>query len=213
MEISREKSSLFSIRPSGSGRAEAPASRDRRRTGRFAPRHPRPRLQRRIMTLTADPPSSNFSAINLDALLPAILPSSPSFAAAGGATPGGASLDIDDIAGETDQDRGEGRAPFPADNLPDGGSGGPARVVPGHSGRDWAAAIGNRDVRMKAERVKTPETTEEVSSHGVEKRAERHKWQQSAPCAREQSEKRACKPVGQEENCEKGPAGRGQETK
>jgi len=35
------------------------------------------------MTLTADPPSSNFGAINLDALLPAILPSSPSFAAAG----------------------------------------------------------------------------------------------------------------------------------
>ena len=33
----------------GSGRAEAPASRDRRRVGRLAPRHPRPRLQRRIM--------------------------------------------------------------------------------------------------------------------------------------------------------------------
>src|ERR1017187_4754910 len=38
---------------------------------------------------------------------------------------------------------------------------------------------------MKAKRVKTPETTEEVSSHGVEKRAERHKCQRSAPFARE----------------------------
>src|SRR5439155_3882554 len=33
----------------GSGRAEAPASRDRRRVGGVTPRHPRPRLQRRIV--------------------------------------------------------------------------------------------------------------------------------------------------------------------
>ena len=33
--------------------------------------------------------------------------------------------------------------------------------------------------------MKTTETTEEVSSHGVEKRVERHKCQRSAPCARE----------------------------
>src|ERR1035437_3561904 len=32
-----------------------------------------------------------------------------------------------------------------------GGGGGAARVVPGHSGKDWAAEIGNRDVRMKEE--------------------------------------------------------------
>jgi hypothetical protein len=38
---------------------------------------------------------------------------------------------------------------------------------------------------MKADHVKTPETTEEVSSHGVEKRAERHKSQRSAPFAGE----------------------------
>jgi hypothetical protein len=38
---------------------------------------------------------------------------------------------------------------------------------------------------MKAKHVKTPETTEEVSSHGVEKRAERHKCQRRAPFARE----------------------------
>jgi aspartate aminotransferase-like enzyme len=41
--------------------------------------------------------------------------------------------------------------------------------------------MGNRDLRMKAEHVKTPETAKEVSSHGVEKRAERHKGQQCAP--------------------------------
>jgi hypothetical protein len=38
---------------------------------------------------------------------------------------------------------------------------------------------------MKAEHVKTPETTEEVSLHGVEKRVEWHKCQRSAPFARE----------------------------
>ena len=35
--------------------------------------------------------------------------------------PSGVSLDVDDVAGETDQDRGEGRAPCPAGGLPDGG--------------------------------------------------------------------------------------------
>ena len=54
------------------------------------------------------------------------------FPASDGAAPSGASLDVDDVAGETDQDRSEGRAPFPADRLPDGGGGGSARVVPGH---------------------------------------------------------------------------------
>src|ERR1019366_7654210 len=71
--------------------------------------------------------------------------------AAGGAAASGASLDIDDAAGETNQDRGKSRAPFREDRLPDGGGGGAARVVPGHSGKDWAAEIGNRDVRMKEE--------------------------------------------------------------
>ena len=37
--------------------------------------------------------------------------------AAGGAVPSGTSLDVDDVAGETDQDRGEGRAPCPAGGL------------------------------------------------------------------------------------------------
>jgi len=60
-----------------------------------------------------------------------------------------AALDVDDIAEETDQDRGEGCAPFPADHLPDGGGGGSERVVPGHSGRDWAAAIARTSIRMK----------------------------------------------------------------
>ena len=52
----RLKAMMFAFDPSwwgvrGCGRAEAPASRDRRRTGRLAPRHPRPRLQRRIMRM------------------------------------------------------------------------------------------------------------------------------------------------------------------
>jgi len=87
--------------------------------------------------------------------------------AAGGAAPSGASLDIDDVAGETDQDRGESRAPFPEDRLSDGGGGGAARVVPDDFGTDWTAEIGNCDVRMrKSERnhMKTTATTEAVSS-------------------------------------------------
>src|ERR1700678_3169234 len=75
------------------------------------------------------------------------------FSAAGGIAPVSASLDVDDVAGETDQDRGEGRAPFPADHLPDGGGGGPARGVPIHSGRDWTAEIVRSSIRMK-EKVK-----------------------------------------------------------
>jgi len=46
--------------------------------------------------------------------------------------PGGASTDIDDVAGEIDQDRGEGSCPFREDSLPDAEVR-PARVVPGHS--------------------------------------------------------------------------------
>jgi hypothetical protein len=88
------------------------------------------------------------------------------FPAAGGAAQSGASLDVDDAAGETDQDRGEGRAPFPEDRLPDGGGGGAARVVP-------AAIEGNC--------MKTMETTEVVSSRGMEKCAARRKCQRSLP--------------------------------
>jgi hypothetical protein len=38
---------------------------------------------------------------------------------------------------------------------------------------------------MNAERVKTPETTQEVSSQGAENRVARHKCQRRAPFARE----------------------------
>jgi hypothetical protein len=69
--------------------------------------------------------------------------------AAGGVAPGGAALDVDDVAGEADQDWGEGRAPCPAGGLPDGGGGGPARVVPGHSGGHWAIEIAGGGVRVK----------------------------------------------------------------
>src|SRR5271154_5888015 len=90
--------------------------------------------------------------------------------AAGGAPPSGASLDVDNVAGEIDQDRGKGRASFPADSLPDGGGGGSARVVPDHFGTDWTAEIGNCDVRMNADHDKTAATTEVVSSHPGETR-------------------------------------------
>ena len=40
---------------------------------------------------------------------------------------------------KADQDRGQSRAPFPADRLPEGGSGGSARVVPVYFTSDWTA--------------------------------------------------------------------------
>jgi hypothetical protein len=101
--------------------------------------------------------------------------------AAGGAAASGASLEIDDAAGETDQHRGEGRAPFPEDRLPDGGGGGAATGVPDDFGTDWAAAIGNRDVRMKAEYVKTTATMEELCSHPGEKGHWSQKWVATLP--------------------------------
>jgi hypothetical protein len=75
--------------------------------------------------------------------------------------------------------------PFTADHLPDGGSSRSERVVSGHSGRDWAAEIGNGSIRMKTEHVKTPATTEEVSARGVEEGVKRHKSQRSAPFVKE----------------------------
>jgi hypothetical protein len=48
---------------------------------------------------------------------------------------------------------GEGRAPFREDRLLAGGSGGSARVVPGHSGKDWAPEIARSGIWMK-EKVK-----------------------------------------------------------
>ena len=63
-----------------------------------------------------------------------------------------------------------------ADRLPNGESGGAARVVPIDFGTDWSAKIGNCDVRMKADGVKTASTTEEVSSHSVEQRHRSQKW-------------------------------------
>jgi hypothetical protein len=65
---------------------------------------------------------------------------------------------------------------------------------------------------MKTEHVKTPATTEEVSSRGVEERVKRHKSQRSAPFTKENRgrigkkiEKMTYKPAEQEENHKKVP--------
>jgi hypothetical protein len=128
--------------------------------------------------------------------------------ATGGAAASGASLDVDDAAGKTDQDWGEGRAPFPEDRLPDGGSGGSASVVPDHFGTDWAAEIGNRDVRMKADHVKTTATTGEVSSHPGDKGIGAKNGVETPPAPgknRWRTGKMICKSVEQHENHEKVP--------
>jgi len=53
---------------------------------------------------------------------------------AGSVAQSGAALVVDDVAGETNQDRSQGGVPCPEGGLPDGGSGGTTRVVPGHPG-------------------------------------------------------------------------------
>ena len=108
---------------------------------------------------------------------------------------------------------------LPEDGLPDGGGGGSTRVVPGYSGTDWAAEIGNRDVRMKADHVKTTATTEEVSSHPVEKGHWSQKWRRNKLPRREKPMadwKMTCKSMEQEENgkvLKKAYAARGHESK
>src|SRR5271155_777760 len=92
--------------------------------------------------------------------------------ATGGAAASGAALDIDDVAGETDQDWCEGGSPFPEDHLPDGGSGGAERVVPDDFGTDWTAEITSRSNRMRKSgrnHMKTTAITEAVSSRPGEK--------------------------------------------
>src|SRR5271155_3998016 len=128
--------------------------------------------------------------------------------AAGGAAPIGASLDIDDAAGETDQDRGKGGAPFPENRLPDGGGGGAARVVPGDSGRDWAVAIGSRVARMKADHGKNTSQQRRRCLHIREKNGIRAKIGNETPPLPEQNRsepgKKACKSEQEEDNHENG---------
>src|SRR5271170_7404817 len=68
--------------------------------------------------------------------------------ASGRVAPSGAALDADDVAGETDQDRREGGAPFAAGDLPDGGGGNPTGIVPDYSGKDWMAEIAHAAARL-----------------------------------------------------------------
>src|SRR5271154_3415895 len=130
------------------------------------------------------------------------------FSATGGSAKNGASLDTDDLARETDQDWGEGGAPFPEDRLPDGGSGGAARVVPGDSGRDWAVAIGSRVVRMKADHGKNTSQQRRRCLHIREKNGIRAKIGNETPPLPEQNRsepgKKACKSEQEEDNHENG---------
>jgi hypothetical protein len=76
-------------------------------------------------------------------------------------------------------------------------------IAPGAWWRRLSGTTANSDVRMKAERVKTPETTEDMFSYGVEKRAERHESQRSALFAGEKAMadwKRNCKSDGKCQN-------------
>ena len=62
--------------------------------------------------------------------------------------PSSTALDADDVAGETDQDRSEGGAPFAAGDLPDGGGGNPTGIVSNYSGKDWVAEIAHAAARL-----------------------------------------------------------------
>jgi len=82
-----------------------------------------------VMTVNA--PSDNDSRLGVRPLWRGGTTQSGQRAAWRGIAPGGASLDVDDVVGETDQDRGGGRAPCSAGDLPDGGGGDPTGIVPG----------------------------------------------------------------------------------
>ena len=60
--------------------------------------------------------------------------------AAAGAAPGGEALELDDTAGEADQDRGESREPCEGRHVLVGRGGGAALVVHGDSGTDRSIA-------------------------------------------------------------------------
>jgi hypothetical protein len=55
--------------------------------------------------------------------------------------------------------------------------------VPDYFGTDWAAEIGNCDVKMKADHGKTTATTEVVSLHPVETRHWNSKRRRNTSCA------------------------------
>ena len=68
--------------------------------------------------------------------------------AAGGAAPVGATLDADDAAGEVDQNRGQGGAPFKESGLPDGRGGSAARAIPLNPSGNRPPAPARRGQRM-----------------------------------------------------------------
>jgi hypothetical protein len=114
------------------------------------------------------------------------------------------------VTRQTNQDWDEGRAPFAEDSLSDGGVGSGARLVPGHSGRDWAAEIGNGVIRMKEE---TQQSHENNGKHGGGVFSSEKNWACGAkkaskqPCAREKPTpdwENVLQPVAREENHEKG---------
>src|SRR5512142_2040325 len=65
--------------------------------------------------------------------------------AAAGTAPGGEALELDDAAGEADQDRSQGRRSFQGGDVPDGGGGGASHALRGDPGPDRSAAARPRD--------------------------------------------------------------------
>jgi hypothetical protein len=63
-----------------------------------------------------------------------------------------------------------------ANSLPDGEGGGAERVVPGHSGRDWAAEIARNGIRMK-EKVKGPHENNGKHRRGVFSSGRKRAWE------------------------------------
>jgi len=72
--------------------------------------------------------------------------------------------------------------------VPAGGSDSAERVVTDHLGTDWAATSGNRDVRMKVDRIKTTATTEEVSLPPGENEHWSQQWRRHTSSAEEKTE-------------------------
>jgi hypothetical protein len=81
-------------------------------------------------------------------------------AACGGSKKPALQAEIDDLAGKTDQDWREGCAPG---DLPDGGGGSSAEIVPRHPAGNRAAASCEGTIGMNK---KAPRTEEKIDRHG-----------------------------------------------
>ena len=93
----------------------------------------------------------------------------------------GESLVLDDVAGETDQDRCQGGDSCPKGHLPDGRGGGSTGVIPSYFGSHRPLARARLVQWMNENHMKTSVTTGEVSLRWAKKADQRAKSSENGP--------------------------------